>query len=95
MITTISRLRSNHCLTRKHLHKIGITDNPECECGEIEDIVHLLFTYPNRLQSSTTLYFNLSKNLSNPLSIENIVTNPTAHTSRLIYYYLLEHNFKI
>ncbi|XP_076678213.1 uncharacterized protein LOC143374168 [Andrena cerasifolii] len=43
-ITTLNRLRANHYNLAESLHRKGIIESPECECGEgIEDINHVLW----------------------------------------------------
>ena len=44
IITTLNRLRSNHYNLAESLHRKGMINSPDCECGEgAEDINHLLW----------------------------------------------------
>ncbi|XP_018576554.1 uncharacterized protein LOC108915084 [Anoplophora glabripennis] len=45
-IKTITRLRTNHALYPKYQHKIGQTNNPNCLCGEIGDLQHIILECP-------------------------------------------------
>ena len=42
-ITTLNRLRSNHCSSPAHLGRINVKPDRNCECGELGDITHILF----------------------------------------------------
>jgi len=42
-ITTLIGMRSNHTLSASHLYRIGVVENPNCECGEISTLNHIFF----------------------------------------------------
>ena len=43
-ITTMNRIRSNHYNLAESLHRKGLIESPECECGEgIEDLNHVIW----------------------------------------------------
>lgn len=44
IITVIIRIRTSHCLTKEHLHKINVLDHPFCTC---EEIVNFFFECRN------------------------------------------------
>ena len=50
-VTTLNRIRANHYNLAESLHRKGLIDDPNCDCGEgIEDINHLVWvckTYEN------------------------------------------------
>ncbi|XP_023311574.1 uncharacterized protein LOC111692092 [Anoplophora glabripennis] len=53
-LTTIIRMRTGHCLTNKHLHRIGILTHPYCECGQKKPLSPSLFNLGASLQSEAT-----------------------------------------
>ena len=44
--TAIIRLRIGHCGLRQHLHRLKLEDSPRCECGQEEDVKHVLLSCP-------------------------------------------------
>jgi hypothetical protein len=72
MISMLSRMRLGHCLTAEHLHKMGIYEEPYCECGlEIETLDHMFFVCP--IVSDFGMY-DLIKDIPRPFGIEQILT---------------------
>lgn len=75
MITTISRLRSGHCLTREHLNRLHIVDDPNCECGERQTLHHIFFAC-NVHQHNIECFLSrltVPKNVLLPLTIHDII----------------------
>lgn len=90
-ISTITRMRFNHCLTAQHLNKINIKESPNCACGEVEDLDHMFFGCLINKQKSVELYKNLIKTtLQPPLNIASILANLDLQRIRLIIDFLHE-----
>ena len=54
--TTIFRLRTGHCRLRKHMKRLGLADNANCECGLDEQTPeHILQTCPH--QEAARLFY--------------------------------------
>ena len=45
--TTMTRLRMGHGLFPQHMHRIGLTESPACNCGEVGSLDHIFFNCPN------------------------------------------------
>nr|CAI5837366.1 unnamed protein product [Callosobruchus analis] len=56
MISLIIRMRTNHCCTPTHLHKIGMKDDPNCVCGEYGSLDHIIFNCIVRSQLGNSCY---------------------------------------
>lgn len=54
-ITTISRLRLNHNLSPVHLFRINLSDTPNCVCGQLGTVNHLLFNCSRTVDESNRL----------------------------------------
>ncbi|CAH0563167.1 unnamed protein product [Brassicogethes aeneus] len=57
--TIIARLRAGQCKTRAHLHRMGLTEDPYCECGQIDSITHCILECP--INNSNKLYTDLTR----------------------------------
>lgn len=55
-VSTIMRMRTGHCLTGEHLHRIKIKESPLCECGEIDSLNHIFFECPINELKDLNLY---------------------------------------
>lgn len=94
-ISLLCRMRTGHILSPKHLFKIGINDNENCECGQVGDLTHILFSCNNRTQQCQQLYNNLAKIIPTPISIPDILRNPSGKASLILIKYLEENNIKL
>ena len=55
----IVRMRTGHCRLRSHLHRIGISDTPECPCHtDVETPEHVLQQCPRFTHIRNTLWPN-------------------------------------
>ncbi|XP_030761188.1 uncharacterized protein LOC115886240 [Sitophilus oryzae] len=59
-ITTVIRIRSGHCLTPVHLHRIRVKDDPRCQCGEEGTLNHIFFQCPLYPEQRETLYKSIT-----------------------------------
>lgn len=61
-ITTLNRIRANHYNLAESLHRKGMIDSPNCECGEgIEDINHIIWHCKNYENEREILKNNLGR----------------------------------
>lgn len=94
-ITTYSRMRIGHCIIPAHLYKIGIRDSPNCDCGELGSLNHIIFECNLHSQNSNRLYTLLSQNNESPMSINTILANPTTDNVKNILKFLDTIHLKI
>ncbi|XP_050315318.1 uncharacterized protein LOC126749671 [Anthonomus grandis grandis] len=88
-ITTIIRLRTGHCLTKEHLYKLKIKDNPYCECGSVEDLNHLFLECPINYIPYIDLYKEFVKrNFPTPLTMYTVLSEPNEESIDLIMSFL-------
>ncbi|XP_074042371.1 uncharacterized protein [Leptinotarsa decemlineata] len=85
IITTITRMRSNHFLTMAHLHKIRIKEHDRCECGETQDLWHIFFVCTQNQANIRSLHTSIHRmnKQQGPLSLHEI-----------LFEYLNIHNLK-
>jgi ribonuclease HI len=68
----LCRMRIGHCLTTEHLHKIGLSDSPYCECGiDIDTLEHTFFVCP--IISDSSLYDSIG-DIPRPFNMSLILT---------------------
>lgn len=73
-VSTMMRLRSNHCLSPEHLFKIKVYDSPNCQCAEYGDIVHILFNCQLNRVNCDILYYKLTQlGMECPISVNDVV----------------------
>lgn len=95
-ITTIIRMRSGHCLVGEHLYKIGVRDDPNCECGMSENINHLLFECPISKIPNFDLYeelMNLDQKI--PISCQTILADMNPDIINRIMKFLQYNRIKL
>lgn len=86
------RLRSKHTTVQKHLHKIQITDTPYWDCVEeqiIETPNHIFFQckkYEEQRVSQIKTLLKLKYQV--PLSIDQLVSNPSQQLGYILLSYL-------
>jgi hypothetical protein len=90
--SNISRLRLGPCLTAQHLHRIGILQDPRCECGEeVQSIDHILLACP--LRGCGDVF--TEGNLQGPLSSISLLSMRPRDAYGYIVKCLRRHNIKI
>ena len=62
-ITTFSRMRSNHYNLAFSLFRKNLSDSPECQCGDIEDLNHVFWSCPRYDAQRAILTHSLIKSL--------------------------------
>lgn len=88
-------MRIGHCLIPTHLHKIGIQESPNCDCGELGSLNHVIFECQVFYQNSNRLYTLLSQNNEIPMSINSVLANPTEYNAKSISKFLDAVHLKI
>lgn len=95
-ICTVIRIRTGHCLTKKHKFRIGIADDPYCECGQVEDLNHIFFTCPINILPDFDLYSQLiSCNIPTPIDISTVIQNLNFQASLVITSFLRRNNITL
>lgn len=95
-ITTIIRMRTGHCLTSEHKFRIGVADNPLCECGQIEDLNHLIFDCPINVTLDFDLYRKLvACQIKAPINISSLLTDLNYEASVVLAKYLKLNNIQL
>ena len=84
-VSTICRLRIGHGLFPSHMNRMGLLESPNCNCGEVGDLNHLLFACPN--------YENLRRKFLAELCIHGyqapyILTSILSSNSMIIYKHI-------
>ncbi|VEN36288.1 unnamed protein product, partial [Callosobruchus maculatus] len=78
MISLIIRMRTNHCCTPTHLHKIGMKDDPSCACGEYGSLDHIIFNCALRPQLGNRCYTEALEVSKGPANVKTLCMNPTS-----------------
>lgn len=88
-ITNMIRMRSGHCLTNKYLHQIGIKESPNCECGQMEDLNHMILECPiNKIPNHDIYNELISHDTPAPLSMVTILRNLNSSKIQIINKFL-------
>lgn len=91
-ITTVTRLRTNHCQSPAHLHKIGVFTSPQCSCGYAQgNINHLLLGCNNNkvhINNFIRSIRSLSQLDTGPFRMEDVLRHPNSHMISLINYHI-------
>ena len=91
--TTIIRMRTGHCLTQEHLHRIGIAENPYCECGQQETLHHIFFECPINRVHNFDLYEELTHaGIYRPLNIQIVLQSPNYQIVKILMAYMKYNN---
>ena len=89
-------MRTGHCLTKEHLYKIKLKDNPLCECGRIENMDHIFFECPINAIPNLDLYREFIKlKILTPISIHSVLSNLKEDSIRLIMIFLNINQIKL
>jgi ribonuclease HI len=88
--SSISRLRIGHCMVAQHMNRIGIYDEPFCECGMEETIDHVLFGCP--LYDSGVLFWGSTLDL--PVNSISILSLNPKESYRIIEKFIKKYQFK-
>lgn len=95
-ITTISRLRSTHCKTAWHLAKIKILTNNTCECGEIQDIDHIMLSCEKNKNNITAFLKQVVKySVTLPINIKFIIKCPKSDLTKLLFEHIKRCNIEL
>ena len=78
--TIIFRLQTGHCGLKKHLHRIGLSDSPNCDrCHVPETVDHFLHHCPQYSHKRSPI-ISRTQQLDIPFSLISLLTDP-----RLLY----------
>ena len=69
--TALARLRVGHVGVRQHLFRFQLSDTPNCECGEVETVDHLLLFCQNSQEARASLAAGICREIGNkPLTVK-------------------------
>lgn len=95
-IRTLCRLRINHGLFPYHLHKIKLSETPNCSCGEIGTAQHLILECTEKQNSINCLLNKIYKlNIHTPVNLQNLLTESNYKVYLAIYEYISKEKIKI
>lgn len=95
-ITTLIRMRTGHCLTKNHLYKIKVKEDPFCECGSVEDLNHIFLECPINFLFNLDLYQKfIEMNFPTPLSIFTVLSKPSEKLIETIMIFLNINRIKL
>ncbi|KAK9681333.1 RNase H [Popillia japonica] len=88
-ITTLCRLRFNHNQCRCHLYRLNLVDNPNCDCGEIEDLDHIFFGC-NRTacQSNVLIQEIIQCGATPPFNVSSLLATERIQIYTFLYKFL-------
>nr|CAI5827353.1 unnamed protein product [Callosobruchus analis] len=95
MISLIIRMRTNHCCTPTHLHKIGMKEDPSCLCGEYGSLDHIIFNCIGRPQLGNRCYSQALEAAKGPANMKSLCMNPTSKAITYIVKELIKSRIKI
>lgn len=82
-------MRTGHCLTTSHLYRIGIKEDPYCECGQVEDLEHIFLTCPINRIPGHDMYEEFRKTgITPPLNIKTVLSNLNNENIKIIIHFL-------
>lgn len=91
-VVTINRLRSNHCSSPCHLHRIHVAQTDLCACGDRGGIPHIFFNcrvnLSNCLKFCSDLY-EVESIKSYPINIYDLIFSENVLVYRLLYNFLV------
>lgn len=93
-ISTISRIRSNHCMCQKYKYKISMATTEDCVCGEVGDLQHLFMecTYYN---SGILVNEMIRLGLAQPFNLDSLLALNDIRVYRLLYKFLRDHQLEM
>lgn len=93
-VRIISRIRSFHALYPKHMKRIGLQTEENCECGETGDLEHYIFKC-TRFQNYRNKFFsNLVGLVEIPYNLNYILTLNNTKIYRYLYQFIMETQLK-
>lgn len=94
-VSTLTRIRLNHCSTPAHLNRIKVIDSDLCSCGERGDINHIFFYCSNHSNQSTLLYHNITKIIPAPINLETALSSNNIDVYILLTKFLQDLNINL
>lgn len=96
LITTIIRLRMGTAQTPCYLYKINASNSPNCVCGEVGSINHMLLACHNKTLEIDRFYKTLSDlKVHFPTKIELLISNPKPHIIKELFQHISRCKMKI
>ncbi|KZC15154.1 hypothetical protein WN55_07982 [Dufourea novaeangliae] len=97
LVVTINRCRTDHYNLAASLSRIGVINEPTCECGNaIQDVNHIIWQCCLYNSQRSKLIRRLQKiKLYPPLSIDMIIAEPNIPACSYVHSFLKNCNLKI
>ena len=70
-------MRIGHVGFKAHLHRFGFTDDPFCECGDPEDVEHVMLNC-TRYEAERSVVRSICQNKSVPFNLTSLLGNAGA-----------------
>ena len=94
-VTTIIRMRTGHCATPVHMHRIGVQESEHCSCGWIGTLDHIIFECP-LIRRPTNFYADLCASFrASPMSVTSMLHHSLNFAWTGILNVLIHHNVKL
>lgn len=95
-ITTIIRMRTGHCATKSHLYRLGVTDSPMCDCGQVEDLNHIFLECPTKTVPNIDIYREIQiTGINAPFNIKMVLRQLNTETMRILIAFLNLNNINL
>ena len=89
-------MRTGHTLSNSHLYKIGVKESPACECGQLEDLDHILFKCPINVIPGVDLYKEIaSAGTPTPFKTATLLRSRDLKVYKLINMFLAYNRIKL
>lgn len=82
-------MRSGHCLTREHLFRLKLRDDPLCDCGSVDHLDHIFFECPIHCVPTFNIYEELrTVGVKTPMNMHVVLGHPTEKSINIIIKFL-------
>ncbi|XP_073980160.1 uncharacterized protein [Rhodnius prolixus] len=90
-VTIINRLRSDHCVCKKYLHRIGKEASPLCTiCDSLEDMEHIVMACSKYTNQRDLFFKNLKNLLPGDITYPEILKNRKAYEELVHFINVIE-----
>ena len=94
-ISCICRMRLGHCCTASHLTRIGVFNDPTCQCGEEEETLDHIFFVCGRYDRGGLYAKIVQITKEAPLSMKYLLSLNNLKIFQLLVEFLREYDIKL
>lgn len=96
-IKTLCRMRFNHGYFPYHMHKINLTENPNCICGEPGSLEHIILDCNVNQQYKILLLNKLGSlnNIEKPFNLVTLLISENEEVYLLLYQFIVKTKLRI